>query len=81
MQAQAEVAHTHPLRDQQSDYFLKGPFGMSTPACGSSLSGRGTGRRNHGTQHAVTQTPYQTRGTTRGAREGKLHEGIRERKL
>ena len=43
MQARAEVAHTHPLRDQGSDYFFEGPLRMSIPARGSSSSGRGTG--------------------------------------
>ena len=37
---------------------------MSTPSRSSSSSGRGTGCRKRGTQHTVTQTPYQTRGTT-----------------
>ena len=44
---------------------------MSTPARGSSSSGRGTGHHNHGTQHTVTQTPYQTQGTTQGAQREK----------
>ena len=37
---------------------------MSTPSRSSSSPGRGTGRRKRGTQRMVTQTPYQTRGTT-----------------
>ena len=41
---------------------------MSTPACGSSLLGRETGRHNCGTQHAVNtllDTRYHTRGPER----------------
>ena len=46
---------------------------MSTPASGSSSSGRGTGhgRRKDGTQCAVIQTPCQTQGTTQGAQREK----------
>ena len=48
---------------------------MSTRARGSSSSGRGTRRRNRGTQHAVTQTRYETRGTTQGTQREKASLG------
>ena len=55
---------------------------MSTPTPGSSSSGRATRCRSRGTQHAVTQTHYQTRGTTRGAQKEEASQGHqRERTL
>ena len=49
---------------------------MSTPSRSSSSSGRGNGRRKRRTQRAVTQTPYQTRGTTaRGTQRDNASQG------
>ena len=48
---------------------------MITWARGSSSSGRGTRHRNRGTQRAVTQTRYETRGTTQGTQREETSRG------